>query len=446
MVWVGLPSLALVLALLLVSMVLMLPSQPAPPEPSLPLSPSGPVAVTAQTTQSDLSGKMPAPSADSTSTPARNPVAPRASATTLPRTASGEAEVCGLGTVRMDDEAPLPQQHIPGGVRALALQRLSLAMAASRDERLRAAEKLLRTRLAIAPEALAGAADADAACRRARDSGLEETARYCVEDQSRRQAELLEPAAAAIDQLARSAALSGDPQIYAFAFEACSPGGLSFVGREGNCKLIDAAAWARLAPGDAEPWLRIAAQALASGDDGAASVALARAGDAQAIGAHAGAPLALAAAALPEGMPALEQTAVLATFGELDAGVVPLGLDVIDTACAEPALRDPARARACDAVARMLVERGRLSAAVTAGVQLGERLGWPAERTGAVLREQRAALDAALRYTAAPQSLGCDSLQRRRELVLLTGRFGDVGAGRELLRRERTAKRVARGP
>ncbi len=361
------------------------------------------------------------------------------------RLASDEAEVCGLGVVRTDDEVPLAQQRIPEGVRSLALQRLELAMGASRDERLRAAEKLLRARLAVSPVSLAAAADADAACRRARDMGLEETTRFCVDDQTRSQAALLEPAMSAVDQLARMAAMSGDPQVYAFAYEACSPDGLNFHVREGSCQLISADQWARLAPNDAEPWLQLASQALARADMDATTSALARAAQAQAIGIHAGAPLALAAASLSDSMPLLEQTAVLAEFGGLGASAPPVGLDVIDTACAEPALRDAARHTACDSLAKMLVERGRLSATVTAGAQLGERLGWPAERTGAILQEQRAALNAALRFVASPQALACDSLKRQRELVLLTGRVGELEAGRELLRRESGNRRVPSG-
>jgi len=317
--------------------------------------------------------------------------------------------------------------------------------AAAWDERLRAAEKLLRARLAVSPVSLAAAADADAACRRARDMGLEETTRFCVDDQTRSQAALLEPAMSAVDQLARMAAMSGDPQVYAFAYEACSPDGLNFHVREGSCQLISADQWARLSPNDAEPWLQLASQALARADMDATTSALARAAQAQAIGIHAGAPLALAAASLSDSMTLLEQTAVLAEFGGLGASAPPVGLDVIDTACAEPALRDAARHTACDSLAKMLVERGRLSATVTAGAQLGERLGWPAERTGAILQEQRAALNATLRFVASPQALACDSLKRQRELVLLTGRVGELEAGRELLRRESGNRRVASG-
>jgi thiamine monophosphate kinase len=48
-----------------------------------------------------------------------------------------------------------------------------------------------------------------------------------------------------------------------------------------------------------------------------------------------------------------------------------------------------------------------------------------------------------MRYVGGPQPLACDSLQRRHDLVVLTGRLGDIGAGRELLRRERAALRQA---
>lgn len=419
---------------------IMLPALLAPPADVLPTAPR----VARLSSPHPLSEATPAePIAPPAKRDARSPAV--ASPTAPLRLATDEAEVCGLGVVRTDDEAPLAQQRIPDSVRALALQRLGVAMASSRDERLRAAETLLRARLAVDPDALAVAADADAACRRARDSGLAETARFCVEDQVRSQAALLERAAAATDQLARLATLSGDAQIYAFAFETCNPGGLTFLGRDGNCQLISAEQWARLAPDDAEPWLQLAEQALARGDVPATSAALARAAEAKAIGANAAAPLALATAAMPEGMPLLEQTAVLSIFVGLDAGTAPVGLGVIEIACDEAALSDAARRAVCDGLAHMLVERGRSSATVTAGVQLGERLGWPAERTSTILRDQRAALDAALRFTAAPEALACDSLQRQRELVLLTGRLGEIGAGRELLRRERNARRASRG-
>jgi hypothetical protein len=200
-----------------------------------------------------------------------------------------------------------------------------------------------------------------------------------------------------------------------------------------------------LSPGDAEPWLHLAAQALARGDADAASAALAHAAEANVIGARTGALLATAAAALPQGMPLLEQTAVLAALAELGTHHASAGLEVIDTACAAAELQGGTRRAQCDALATMLVERGQSSAAVTAGVQLGERLGWPAARTAAVLRAQRAALDASMRFVSSPQALACGSLRRTRELVLLTGRLGEIGAGHELLRREGSSKRFSQG-
>jgi hypothetical protein len=416
------------------------------PAPLAPPSERGPPAAS-PARPAALAPRLRADSAPLAAAPGRHAAADLA-AQPAParRLADDEAEVCGLGVVRTDEDAPLAQQRIADSVRALALRRLGLALAASRDERQRAAALLLSVRLAVAPAALAAAADADAACRRARDLGLAETAGFCTEEQARSQAALLEPAAAAIDQLARMAALSDDPQVYAYAFEACAPAGLNFHGRDGNCQLVSAERWARLAPDEAEPWLRLAAQALARDDSAAAATALARAAQARTMGSRAGALPALAAAALPDGMPVLERTAALVELAGLDAAAPAAGLDTLDAACADPALHDAARRDTCTALARMLVGRGRSSAAVSAGIQLGERLGWPAEHTGALLRELRAAQDAALRYTAAPQALSCDGLQRRRELLLLNGRLGDLGAGRELLRREGGAGPLALRP
>jgi hypothetical protein len=372
------------------------------------------------------------PDTDAASAPDPDPPAP------------DQVQVCGLGLVRLaDGDASLAHLLIPAEVRELALQRLGRSMASSPDVRQRAAERLLSMRLALDPQALAGAALADAACRRARELGLTQTAQFCVAEQARSQAELLAPAALAIDDLARLAVLSDDPQVVALAFQACHPRGLNFIEPGGNCQLVTAEQWARLAPDDAAPWLQLAVQAQALGDLAGRDAALGRAARAATLTGSAAAMLAAqVAAALPDGMPALEQTAVQAELAGLDSGTESARLDALDPACATPADGDTGHQSLCDALARMLVERGRSAAAVNAGVQLGERLGWPGERTSALLQAQRAALDASLRFTAAPQALACASLQRRREFVLLSARLGELGAGFELLRREAAGRRL----
>jgi hypothetical protein len=394
----------------------------------------------------------PSVSADRAATPRATAVSIRPStpAQVEPAAASplapDEVQVCGLGIVRLaDGDASPGHSLIPAEVRDLALQRLGRSMAASPDVRQRAAERLLSVRLMLDPQALAGAVEADAACRRARDLGLTQTAQFCMAEQARSQTELLAPAAGAIDELARLAVLSDDPLTVAYAFQACHPRGLSFIELSGNCQLVTAEQWARLAPDDAAPWLQLAVQAQGLGDLAARDAALDRAARAATLTGSAATLAAQVAAALPEGMPALEQTAVQAELARLDGGAEPARLDAVDPACATTASGDGAHQSLCEALARMLVERARSAAAVNAGVQLGERLGWSGARTSALLQAQRAALDATLRFTAAPQALACDSLQRRREFMLLSARLGELGAGFELLRREAAARPPA-GP
>ncbi|WP_201496490.1 hypothetical protein [Rubrivivax sp. A210] len=317
-------------------------------------------------------------------------------------------------------------------LRERALQNLGAALDASADERVRAAHLFLRARLAVDAEARAQAIEADAACRRARADGLEETAQRCAEALGASEAALLQPAAAAVDSLAVLATASRDPAVQRLAYRACHGGGLSFVESGAACQRITTEHWAGLDGEQALPWLQRAGQAHSLGDLAAVDAALWRAAQAPVGDAWAGTLAGLVAGALPAGTPPLEHATVLAVLAEVEAAESPpLGAQLV-TLCGGEALQQATRADACAALAEMLVVRGRSAAAAMAGVQIGERLGWPAERSSALVRELRAALDARLRH-AMP---ACGAGRQRQELALLDWQQGELEAGRELLRRD----------
>jgi hypothetical protein len=60
------------------------------------------------------------------------------------------------------------------------------------------------------------------------------------------------------EALARLAVESADPQVYAWAYRACAA---APRGSAGSCQLINALQWARLDPGNAEPWFAVAREA-----------------------------------------------------------------------------------------------------------------------------------------------------------------------------------------
>jgi len=132
------------------------------------------------------------------------------------RRAIGLVEVCGFGMVQVPPDDPDPVQRIPRALRLSALDTMDTLMLASDDTQVRAAALWMGARL------------------RGRD------------------------VRGRIEQVARLAASSQDPFVYAIAMEACK--GRS-AGDGGSCQLLSPAQWVRLDPDNAVPWRALAAEA-----------------------------------------------------------------------------------------------------------------------------------------------------------------------------------------
>jgi hypothetical protein len=156
---------------------------------------------------------------------------------------AGVVEVCGYGEVQLPPDDPDPVQRIPAPVRRAALDSLDTLMLASDDAQVRAAALWMGARL------------------RGRD------------------------VAQRVEQVARLAAASQDPFIYAMALEACK----GRVGPErGSCELLSPAQWVRLDPDNAVPWQALAAEAHAHDEPQAEDLALQFAARAARVDVHAG--------------------------------------------------------------------------------------------------------------------------------------------------------------
>ena len=130
--------------------------------------------------------------------------------------AIGLMEVCGFGVVQVPPDDPDPVQRIPRALRQSALDTMDALMLASDDTQVRAAALWMGARL------------------RGRD------------------------VRGRIEQVARLAASSQDPFVYAIAMEACKGRN---AGDGGSCQLLSPAQWVRLDPDNAVPWRALAAEA-----------------------------------------------------------------------------------------------------------------------------------------------------------------------------------------
>ena len=351
---------------------------------------------------------------------------PVTAAASAPLPGPGEAEICGLGVVKVDERDPNGLKQVPRASRDAAYARLQSVMQASPDERVRAAALLLETRwlAAQAAQTLAAStpdcAASDAACRR----------------EARRAARAAGALAAApaTDALAQRAAGSSDPEVYAFAVEACARDE-TLLHAAPWCQQISVEQWARLEPDNAVPWLEAAAAARRRGDAAAESEAIYRASLASRSDAHRAASARMAAEMMPSDAPEAGRGAVIVELAAAPAPIGWRGLDAANRHCTADALRDANRQQSCDALANALAARGSTLREAAVTRRLGERLGWPGERLQGLRDEQRALSAATSRYFSEFGRLSCAGMERRMAWLAMVAAQGEIGAARELLDR-----------
>jgi len=322
------------------------------------------------------------------------------------RPGPNEAEVCGLGIVKVSEQDPTGVGHIPQRLRRATQEQLWTLMQSSADERVRAAAWLLESRL-----------------RAARAEG--------------QRADASADASRAVDKLARLAAGSRDPLVYRLAMEGChspSPGRPPAPA----CQLVSVEQWTRLDPDNAIPWMTLAAAARERADAGAEAEAMYRASIASASNSHWGVLPSIVSQALPTNLPTLGKTIAISDAWEMQ-GVVALpllaGARAASQFCSGEALRDSNRRQTCETLASVLVDKGKTSVDVNIGWGVRERLGWPKERVQAIRDEQQALLDASGQHLSQAGELSCEGVQRMTQWASLTDQLGELGAAREVFRR-----------
>lgn len=320
----------------------------------------------------------------------------RAAAVPVPRPApvrrriaaeAPDTEVCGFGAVALADDDPFGVQRIPRTVRGEALDTANALMLGSADEQVRAAALLI------------GARSGDGAAPRR------------------------------LDRLARMAAGSADPIVYAMAVEGCRSMGADDAGA---CRLLSRAQWARLDPDNAVPWLELAGEAREHDEPAAEAEAMYRAAQARRSDVHAGLLPRLVERAFGQGGHSLARTLALAASWSVQAAWSAPPSNQAFRYCSIEAVQDSNRHRVCSALADTLAYRGDSLLDLSVAAAMASLLHWPDEQLQA-LQNERDALGDAGRFQGPPLDLSCGSVEQLQAWMQRVGERGETGAARELV-------------
>jgi hypothetical protein len=232
------------------------------------------------------------------------------------------------------------------------------------------------------------------------------------------------------DTLARMAATTRDPQVYALAFNTCGP----VQPGAGACQLLSAEQWARLDPDNATPWLFALDQAVRRRDAAAQNEALFRISTSKRSDLDYFALPASVVAHMPSDDASRPAALMLvgAVIGVEAAWTLPL--QDLSTLCRGQAVRDANRRQICSAVADLLVDRADSFLERGVGIGMGRQLGGTAERVERLRAEQAAYTGTLGAFSITPLS-GCADIGRVLAMLARHARLGEAGAMREWVAR-----------
>ena len=376
---------------------------------------------TATATATAQPGDRPAtkPSIASVQLPPPGPVDP-AVATAVDHAA------CGIEPARAAS-APLAAADVAAREEraARALEQTLAAMHQSANPRARAAALMLKPLIAELERAQTDSPSA--ACE---PSGCVPIPRPAAAVAQARAARPDAAADASIDPLAGMAAATTDPRIYALAFHACD---VVNARRAGACQMINAGQWARLDPGNAAPWVYVAAMAQQQGDAATVSEAMHQIAQANRSDHGWGVLPGLVLEHAPTSPLQLEAVhqLLVSTIAVESVWVIP-GYQTISPHCKAELMADPNRRETCGQIAEVLAERSDTLLDRSFGASIGKRVGWPTERTDAIKAEFAALSQAVANMGADPDQPTCAGLRRELDYVRSLGAYGEVGAMRRL--------------
>lgn len=242
-------------------------------------------------------------------------------------------------------------------------------------------------------------------------------------------------------ELARLAQHSRDTRVLVLALGACRGSA------DAACAALGPERWAQADPGNAIPWLRIAAAAMDRGDGAAADAAMQRAAEATHTDSVAWSfmePLFARPATEPTELVDTMIT-VLRLFGT-HATASDSSATALLRYCRGPGRRDmrddrvsptaelASRRPVCQRLAEMLVGRSSSLLYRSVGTALGRELGWPSERTTRLRDESNAMMAYLHEITPIESQPGCTSLKSFLDDSRLRVSLGEIGLIQQRMR------------
>ena len=227
------------------------------------------------------------------------------------------------------------------------------------------------------------------------------------------------------EALARLAVDSADAQVYVWAYRSCAA-----VAREtaGSCQLINALQWARLDPGNAEPWFAVARGARSRRDGAGVDDAMFHVAAASVHDAGWGRLVEEMVKAASQEDRMLVGT-WLASADAMSYETLDLAVPDLSRYCDARALANANRRDTCDKIAATLVDRSTMLLGRSTGIGLAKKLDWPAARLAAAELERDAAN--ALASRDAPQfgePTTCANVRNDLSRLIDNARLGEVEA------------------
>ena len=364
---------------------------------------------------------QPGPPRVTTAVPAATPAEASALAASSPTGAagraahsSGEIEVCGGAWVKSRPDGTIDDDDFKRVVN------LPEARARMLDE------------LRADPDEFARAAAIWLSVFGAEPLGPAEGGKNCEPDQCEAQRKYAALAAQSRDELARTAATTRDPRVYALAFNVCGGARLG----DSACQLLSAEQWARLDPGNAAPWMYVLGQAVDRRDMSAQNEALHRIATSSRSDLRYLALSGLVLDHMPNDDAASPAalTLTIETIG-IEVAFTHPGFQLVAKVCKGAPLRDWNRRESCSAVAELLVERADTLFERGLGVRIGTQIGWTTERIQRLSGEEAAYVASLTAPGAFAGTNACADIRRDLETVRRRARLGEAGALREWVAR-----------
>ena len=300
-------------------------------------------------------------------------------------------EICGLGKVRFEAQEPIDVSPFMQKIVGDAQSRWSQRLANSGELRARAAGLLLTNWLSDH-----GAAQHDTLVAR--------------------------------EELVQLAVGSGDPALYALAYNKCRGS------TDEACRQVGTAAWARIDPDNAAPWLLAAAEARQSGNRPAEAVAIARAAQTHRLDSYNFSLLGFATGEMPRDLGDPQRYFLQMDLIGIDAAALDMHTTEGIRYCKEEVPRNPAVRPQCAALAELFAGKGSLLIEQQAAASIGSFSGWSEQRVAEARQQVKALMESVEQVSGASDPADtwtCASMARANRHFRRMASQGEVGAARE---------------